>query len=221
MNIPHISNISEGFEFLGIWIDIDNYSITEKKKNDIISKIQSINLIPNGFDHSSRKKWEGIKAYYGELLPENELKELDDKLIERIRSIIENNHKSFHNRNILSDSLCTIDFLCADYQMRRKEIRQNLTNVYLEAKKCDIQNDGELQNKSIIAKRKREYKKKEIENSELIVTTPGTLVGLNSYGITVKKQGLTLFKSPSAKIKHITIMSDGVLLSSNLSLITL
>ena len=216
LNIPHISNVSEGFEFLGILIDSDKHSITEKKKNDLISKIQSINMVPNGFDNPSRKKWDGIRAYYGELLSENELKELDDKLIERLKSIIANNHKSFHNRNILSNSLCTIDFLCADYQMRKKEVRQNLTDIYLETKKCDIRNEGELQNKSIIAKRKREYKKKEIENSELIVTTPGTLIGLNSYGITVKKQGLTLFKSPSAKIRHITIMADGILLSSNL-----
>lgn len=216
LNTPAISRISEGFEFLGIWINDNKHTITEKKRADIISKIQSINLTPDGLDNSSRKKWDGIKAYYGKLLSEDELKELDEIFIQRLRFVIETHWKSFQNRNILSKALWNVDFLSSDYRLKGKEIRTSLIDVYLETKKCDIHTEGELQNKSLIAKRKREYKKKEIENSELIVTTPGTLVGLNSYGITVKKQGLTLFKAPPSKIRHITIMSDGILMSSNL-----
>lgn len=216
LNTPQISNIADGFEFLGIQINANSYSINIQKRESILLKIEKFNFNSSGLDHNSKKQWNGIKSYYGELLTENELKTFDDKLLYRISYIIENNWKEFPNRSILQKSLCSLDFLCTEYCMTRKEIRNTLTNIYLEAKKSHLQDEGDIQNKALIAKRKRQYKKLEIENSELVVTTPGCIIGLNSQGITVKKQRLTLFKAPSKQIKHITIMSEGILLSSHL-----
>lgn len=216
LNTPQISKIDDGFEFLGIQINTQHYSINEQKKVNILSKIRNFSFDCSGLSHTSKKQWDGIKAYYGELLTEEELRIFDDRLIEHIKNTIEMNWKKFPNRNILLKALWSLDFITSDYRMRGREIRSSLVNIYLESKKGYLQDEGDIQNKSIITKRKREYKKQEIENSELIVTTPGTLIGLNSYGITVKKQGLTLFKAPPTQIKHITIMSEGILISSNL-----
>ena len=216
LNIPSITEICDGFEFLGIFINHDSYRISEKKRNDIMQRIASMSLTSKGLDHLSQKKWMGIKAYYGELLKEDILKEMDNALLRRLISLIENDSKIFPNRTVLAKALWNIEFLCSEYRLNGKEIRNRIISVYLETKKAAVLTDGEKQNNVIIAKRKREYKKREIENSELTVTTPGTLIGYNSQGITVKKQGLTLFKAPVSCVRHITIMSEGVLLSSNL-----
>lgn len=216
LNVASITEIRDGFEFLGIFINHETYFITERKHKDIIHRIGSFNLTITGLDHSSQKKWNGIKAYYGELLEEPMLKSIDDALLQRLSNIIETDWNRFPNKNMLSKALWNIAFLSSEYSLNGKEVRNSLVKHYLEMKKAAALSEGELQNKSIIAKRKREYKKREIENSELVVSTPGTLIGYNGHGITVKKQGLTLFRAPVSTIKHITIMSEGVLLSSNL-----
>lgn len=216
LNPPSITHINDGFEFLGISINKESYTISEEKRQSIYERINGISLNEGGMDPLSRKKWNGIKAYYGELLEDSELQKMDQALIDRIRFLIEKDWKIFANRNIFAKALWKIEFLSSEYRLRGKEIRAELIDIYLETKKADIADEDEQQNKSIIAKRKREYKKREIENSELIVTTPGVLVGCNSQSITVKKQGLILFKAPMSNIRHITIMSEGVLFSSNL-----
>lgn len=216
LNAASITEIRDGFEFLGIFINHETYFITERKHQDIIQRIGSFNLTAIGLDQSSQKKWNGIKAYYGELLEEQTLKSIDEALLQRLSQIIETDWNRFPNKNMLSKALWNISFLSSEYRLNGKEIRNSLVRHYLEMKKAASLSEGEQQNKSIIAKRKREYKKREIENSELVVSTPGTFIGYNGQGITVKKQGLTLFRAPVSTIKHITIMSDGVLLSSNL-----
>lgn len=221
LNIPSVTRVKDGFEFLGITINHESYNISEQKRLSILERINAMNLTTDGLDPLSRKKWSGIKAYYGELLEDSELQKMDQALITRIQNQIEDDWRRFANRNILSKALWHIEFLCSEYRLRGKELRASLIDKYLETKKADAAYEGEQQNKAIIAKRKREYKKREIENSELIVTTPGVLVSYNSLGITVKKQGLILFKAPVSNIRHITIMSEGVLLSSNLLSYTL
>ena len=216
LNTPAITELCDGFEFLGIFINHETYFITERKYNDILQRINSFNLINTGLDKTSQKKWKGIKAYYGELLTESMLKSIDDALLKRLYNIIEMDWSTFPNKNSLSKSLWNIGFLSSEYRLKGKEIRNGLIWHYLEMKKASALSDGEKQNRSIIAKRKREFKKREIENSELIVSTPGTLISYNSLGITVKKQGLILFRAPASTLKHITIMSEGVMLSSNL-----
>lgn len=216
LNVASITEIRDGFEFLGIFINHETHFITERKHQDIIQRISSFNLTITGLDQSSQKKWNGIKAYYGELLEEPMLKSIDDALLQRLSNIIETDWNRFPNKNMLSKALWNIVFLSSEYHLNGKEVRNSLVRHYLEMKKAAALSEGEQQNKSIIAKRKREYKKREIENSELVVSTPGTLIGYNGHGITVKKQGLTLFRAPVSTIKHITIMSEGVLLSSNL-----
>lgn len=216
LNEPHITRISDGFEFLGMFIDKDGYRISDRKHHEIMQKINTINLTHTGLDSLSKKKWNGIKAYYGELLDEEILKSFDEALISKVTQIIENEWPKFPNRKILANSLWSIGFICSDFRLRTKEIINGLIAHYLELKKSATLTEGEKLNRSIIAKRKREYKKREIENSEIIISTPGTSVGYNSQGITVKKQGLTLFKAPPTTVRHITIMSDGVVISSNL-----
>ena len=170
LNPPSITHINDGFEFLGISINKESYTISEQKRQLIYERINGISLNEGGMDHLSRKKWNGIRAYYGELLEDHELQKMDQALIDRIRFLIEKDWK--------------IEFLSSEYRLRGKEIRAELIDIYLETKKADIADEDEQQNKAIIAKRKREYKKREIENSELIVSTPGVLVGCNNQSIT-------------------------------------
>lgn len=216
LNSPSITKINDGFEFLGITIDKEGHRISDKKREDIHNSIKSFTFSPFGLDKLSNKKWDGLKAYYAELLDEGDLKKMDELLYLKLRDILQSEWKNFQNRTILSKALWKIEFLSTEYRLKSKEIRKSLIDIYLDSKSISEINEFDRQNESIVNRRKREYQKLEVENSELIVTTPGSIVSYNSQGITVKKKGLILFKVPVSNVKHISIMSDGVLLTTNL-----
>ena len=67
----------------------------------------------------------------------------------------------------------------------------------------------------MIVKRKKEYQKIEGENSELLINSFGYSIGAGHNGLTVKKMGKNIKISSTANIEHITILSNGVSLSSN------
>lgn len=71
-------------------------------------------------------------------------------------------------------------------------------------------------NKKQIASRKLEYRRREMENTEIIVSSPGYFIGLSNRGVTLRKNGQSLRVPPASALRHITIMSDGVSLSSNI-----
>jgi CRISPR/Cas system-associated endonuclease Cas1 len=70
-------------------------------------------------------------------------------------------------------------------------------------------------NKRLINQKKREYRKKESESSELVISMYGSFIGKNQQGITVKVNGKSVRKSPSRALEHIIVTSRGVSISSD------
>ena len=64
LNKPITKSIDEGFEFLGVVINRKSCSITDKKKSELIEKIQSLKLFSDGLSVKDAKNWEGITRYY-------------------------------------------------------------------------------------------------------------------------------------------------------------
>jgi len=98
----------------------------------------------------------------------------------------------------------------------RSRVVFDMTELYLQQKSLGKGDQTNRQNKDIIRQRKKEYRKRERENKELLVNTPGCFIGLTSKGVTVKQQGKIIYQQPVGALTHITIASKGITLSSNL-----
>jgi CRISPR-associated endonuclease Cas1/group II intron reverse transcriptase/maturase len=90
---------------------------------------------------------------------------------------------------------------------------QPLTTETLEA---GINIPIEINPQKLIAKKQREYEQRESSSMELLVTHPGVILGLTKRQITARANGINLIKNPTANVRHISILSRGVIISSNL-----
>ena len=221
LNEPVKKKIEEGFEFLGITINKGSHGISPEKKTELLERIKRFELTATGMERQCTRSWEGITAYYSKLLDENTLEELDQALFQNLSNEITQKWKDFGNKNILKNILDKITFTSTAYKLKNNELKKGLLQIYLECKKTTAEQEADKENQKIIQQRKREYQKKEISHSELVINKLGVSVGYTKAGITVKEKGKLLFKVPTNNLKHITISSNGISLSSNFIFYTL
>jgi hypothetical protein len=70
--------VADGFEFLGTLFKDNNLNITKNKLKSISQKIETSSFIGHGFITKKFKETKrGLRAFYGELLPEKTLEEID------------------------------------------------------------------------------------------------------------------------------------------------
>lgn len=215
LNEPQISETKNGFEFLGITVNNKSLSISDKKKEELLQRINSFVLEEGCFTPKNLRAWNGIKIYYGALLPQLSLLELDNALFEKMQSLASSFAKSIPNQSILARSLRELDFLSEDMLLKKVKLHKEIIDIYLVEKGKTKAQTANLQNQNIINQRKREYHKKENEGSELIINTFGAYIGISNQGITVKKEGKIIHQHPVGVLNHITISTQGVSLSSN------
>lgn len=216
LNSPIVVEIRKGFEFLGIAVNKQGLYLSEKKAEDLKERIGNMKLTPKGFAPESLRAWEGVRAYYAVLLPQNVLHELDDLLYERMKQLVKMCYKQIANRGVLKRIMSEVNFLSNEYQLFKKRVIQDYIDLYDIQKGLDKEQKSKEQNKRIIEQRKKEYRKREGEGRELLVSTYGCFIGLSGKGITVKQQGKVIFQKPIGALSHITVASKGVTLSSNL-----
>ncbi len=70
--------------------------------------------------------------------------------------------------------------------------------------------------KRIVEQRKRQYEQRERAGSELLVSTPGSYVGVRDQMLYVSREHTIVHRVPLRVLRHITVASAGVSLSSNL-----
>ncbi|WP_373850501.1 CRISPR-associated endonuclease Cas1 [Bacteroides heparinolyticus] len=215
LNAPEIGKIEDGFEFLGITLDKTGLSLSENKKRELLQRIDGLESHNGVFTDKETKLWNGIRNYYGKLLPENTLVELDKALVRKVQTMIEQQVGKIRNISVLKNGLAEIAFLSAEMQLKRKQILQQLTDTYLAVKGKKQSKIADDQNRRLINSRKTEYRKKEAEGSELVVRTPGSHIGISGQNIVVRIQGKVAHKKPSASLRHLTVTGQCVSLSSN------
>lgn len=121
MNSPIVVEIRKGFEFLGITVNKQGLYLSEKKAEDLKERIGNMKLTPKGFAPESLRAWEGVRAYYAVLLPQNVLHELDDLLYERMKQLVKTCYKQIANRGVLKRIMSEVNFLSNEYQLFKKE----------------------------------------------------------------------------------------------------
>lgn len=216
LNPPILTELKKGFEFLGITISKNGLSISEKKENDLRERIHNIEIANRRLLPESLRSWNGVRNYYGFLLPQNILKNLDDTLYSHIKQLITNHHQEISNRAVLKRIVSEVEYLSNEFQLYKKRIIQDYIETYDLQKGIAKELRAKEQNQKIINQRKAEYRKREGEGSELLINTFGCFIGLSGKGITVKQQGKIIAQRPIGSLSHITIASKGVTLSSNL-----
>lgn len=216
LNPPIITELRKGFEFLGITISKSGLTVSEKKEADLKERISNIEIANRRFLPESIQSWNGVKNYYGYLLPQNVLQNLDDTLYNHIKQLIVNHHHEIANRAVLKRLLSEIGYLSNEYQLYQKRIIQDCIDTYDLQKGIAKEQRAKEQNQRIIDQRKAEYRKREGEGCELLVNSFGCFLGLSGKGITVKQQGKIIAQRPIGSLSHITIASKGITISSNL-----
>ncbi len=222
LNKPLITEIKTGVEFLGIVIKHNTIALSEEKKVKLADRIRSVEIKNGHFTRRSMESIDGIKRYYSRLLPQEYLVPLDEILTQTVDSVIKNNYQSIPNKKGLITALQTIPFFSTQGELERNQHINHWCNLYSELKKENVNHgntgnskENNLKNQQLINLKKREYQKREGEGAELVVASFGSFIGKSSKGITVKVQGKTLKTPPSNALKHITVISKAVSISSD------
>ena len=216
LNQPLISEIKNGFEFLGITLDNRKISLSAKKREALHEKIRELDWNEREFTTKGLKSLQGIRNYYAVLLPQAYLAEFDEVLILHIKQIITEKWKAIPNKTVLQEALKTIEFYAEQNVLQKGRIKGELISHYLMERSAQVRAANEIKNKQLIKQRKKEYRKRENEATEITINTYGTYIGVNNSGITLKVYGKQqIAMPPTNNLKHITILCNGVSISSN------
>ena len=134
LNPPIVVELRKGFEFLGITISKSGLSLSAKKEQDLKERVSNLKLESKGFVPKSLRSWNGVRVYYGTLLPQHLLRTFDDLLYERMKEIVAESFKRIANRNVLKRHLSEVDFLSNEYQLYKNRLLQDYINLYDQLK---------------------------------------------------------------------------------------
>ena len=215
VNTPEIKDLKEGIEFLGVMLSKKGISLSSTKRAALYGRINTLDWSGHSFSATGIQHLSGIHNYYGNLLPEEYLEGFDEELIRHLQIVIEKKWPEIASKKALYEAIKNIDFFSSTYVLNRAQHRNGLLMHYLSCKGKAENKTNELKNKAIIKQRKHEYRKLENENSELVVSQRGSYIGVSIKGITLRILGRSQKLPPMNNIHHITIIGDGISVSSN------
>jgi len=214
LNMPLIADLETGVEFLGITIKRSGLSLSEKKKNDLDERINTLTFHEGRLSLKSKETVQGIKNYYAKLLSGSFTKDLDALFIRRIHDWIRKNHKAIPNKTTLVNNLKEIDFFADETNLSKPVLINEFVETFLKQLQKK-KKTSKADNKKLINQRKKEYQKREMEGSELVINTPGSFIGVTNRGIAIKLKGQYVNKKPTPALKYITVTGQGISISSN------
>lgn len=216
LNAPLICQKEQGIEFLGVIISPQGINISDKKKEKLKGRIESISFEQGSISEKSLETLSGINRYYAQLLPQEILITLDEMLKSRITTAIGQAIDTISDKNTLIQSLKKISFFAEQTTLEKRNLINQWVESYSLIKKGKTtEKRGRDKNKTLIESKKREYQKKEGEGAELVVSSYGSFIGKTKSGISVRVNGKIVHKKPSRALEHITITTRGVSISSD------
>lgn len=216
LNKPVLEDVNTGTDFLGVFLKRGCVLLTKEKRELLHERIHSIAINGTAFTKKSKDILRGIHSYYGQLLPQDDLLEFDHVLLDHLKGLIKGHWRAFKGRETLEKLLKEIPLLADDNKLKRRQLIYELLEYYSELKKLNsaAKKDVDL-NKQLIERKKREYHRKEGEGAEYVISSYGCFIGVSNKGLTIKQKGKVINDTPSIALKHLTVMSGAVSISSN------
>ena len=213
---PSIIDLQKGFDFLGVTIKDKKVLITEDKRTELCRRILQLEFGADGLSSKSMKTWEGIKHYYAQLLPQEDLECFDSFLVTFLMAAVKDGSNRFSSKTVLQNALTTIFFQSHSYQKDKKRHLAEIVAEYVGEKLKEKQAADTQKNKKLIQERKKEFRRIESETSGLLVNKPGTFIGLTHKGVTISERGKVIAHHHAENLSQIIITGQGVSMSSNL-----
>ena len=119
---------------------------------------------------------------------------------------------------MLGTALEKIDFLSQERMLNKKLVVEELIKHYSSCKGRAAEIDKKKSSERIskaIKQRKNEYRKIENETTDMVVSTPGAYIGIAKGSFTLKVYGKKKTPKMSSNLEHLSIVGDGVSISSN------
>lgn len=186
--------------FLGVDICCKGLGLSLEKRHELKERLMQVSVLDGTLSPSYLKTLDGIRQYYARVLPEEYGILMDGWLRRSIQTYIEDKRLSARQASQIFNAL--------DGFANKETIRSWIKEVTRNERQ-------RTQTQRAIASRKREYQRLESENSELAIASPGCFIGLSGRGLTLRKNGQPVKIPPTAALKHISILSQGVSISSN------
>ncbi len=213
--------VSQGFEFLGIFFNNGVVDLSEKKFNRLVAKMAEAAGIGQGLVTPKLKETvQGIANFYARLVPQEKLEKLDDEMMAILRLRFETIDKGKHKKMALLEELRHVQFLSETHNIHKTDYIQEhslqskaIANVKKEKRPLKTKT---LKSKEAVLARKHEFQKLEASGFDLAITQPGTMIGKTDKNVVVRKNGNILKQIAFINLRNITILSEGVSLSSNL-----
>lgn len=211
--------VSQGFEFLGIYFKDQQVTLSERKFNRLISKINTASRLGDGFITTKLKDvMQGISTFYCKLIPQEILARLDDELLAILRIRIDEIKPGKKKQIEIINEIRQVDFFSYKHNFQRAEYVCGLFSEPVKKGQKIIKpklSAQPVKSEKAVTKRRHEYQKLESAGFDLVLSTPGLIVGKRENKIIVKKSGIVVQEVPLINLKNVTILSDGIGFSSN------
>ncbi len=230
-----VRSVEAGFVFLGVNFRGSERLLAEEKADKIRRKIdwltpkkrpQSLHKILD----EVRETTEGVRQYYGFLEPWESFEALDQYLLGRLRVLLDWQRQSgrLKTKKELREILKGPLFFDVRDQARVDELTNRLVDeVFAKQDKPaarpsredsgkDEDKAGEQTAERKVAAKKRQYVKKDVLESEVIVYTPGIVIGHRNNRVVLSLQRKIVLSRPLIRVKSLLIQARGVSMSSDL-----
>ncbi len=216
-------SFKQGFEFLGLTIKDDGLFISESKKQDLHAsllkhlKLDAFGKLPDKYFEA----FEGIKNYYGRLLPQETLKEMDQKLIRALGIFFESEVRkgTIKTQKKIRAVGSLFSFFSDEMFSKAPELikgiaKQSFTG-HSEPDKDEKDSPFIDSPDEKLHKKKKQYEKLESAGMEIIIETPGVFIGKHYHNLVLKQDGRLKMKANAMNLKTITVLCPGVCFSSD------
>ncbi len=217
--------VSKGFEFLGIYFNNGRIDLSEKKYKRLVQKMSEAATTGEGLITAKlRETLQGISNFYAKLVPQAKLEQLDDELMAILRLRSGLLYKGKEKKGVVFEHLRTIQFFSQNNNIHKTDYLNRQINaspgdpVTSDPVKRELakRKAKTLKSREAVLSRKHEYQKLEASGFDLAITQPGLVLGKRDRNATVRKNGQVIQEIPLINLKTITVLSDGVSISSNL-----
>lgn len=214
----YISNIDNGFEFLGLRfvkesITIDNDRLM--KKISTLSKNTKNKNLQESIEFFNQYII-GIKNYYLKVITDKNQLTLLQNHIEQIlikKIVLAKQNKIINQKIAFLKILMKLD----DFEHREIDAKKDYAKLLIKNAYDIVASENPLQNaKNKIEKKKVEYLKEQLKSSEIVLNRFGLHIGLNRGKVIVKEYGKTISTTPIGWVSRIIVMSKGTSISTAL-----